>query len=155
MKLSVPFRPLTLLLLICALVLCGQVSRVAAEEHSNYGDYKQAAKIMRENWKLHHQGDDSKAPEGDDLYVFFSMYDHNHDAHLDGHELRHAFTEIEIKVDEARNGPDENGKWAKDRLTIKEVESLIDHILEEDDGDNDGMISWEEYLQSQKAHHQS
>ncbi|KAJ3115501.1 hypothetical protein HDU96_000535 [Phlyctochytrium bullatum] len=65
-----------------------------------------------------------------------------------------AFTDFEEKLDESRNGPDENGKWAKDRLTLKDVEELIDHVLDEDDVDNDGMISWEEYLESQKSHNQ-
>ncbi|KAJ3213986.1 hypothetical protein HDU67_002245 [Dinochytrium kinnereticum] len=155
---------LALLLVACLLTL--SLPRVLAygqQDHSNYGDYHQAAKLFRTRWSQQQKQEEgghaatntAPPPEGDDMFVFFSLYDYNHDAHLDGSELRIAFAEFEEKVDEARNGPDSEGKYAKDRVTLKEIESLIDHVLEEDDLDNDGMISWEEYLQSQKAHNQS
>ncbi|KAI8833372.1 hypothetical protein BC829DRAFT_407862 [Chytridium lagenaria] len=146
----------TLLFLALILLACIHIRVADArlppqdKDHSNYGDYHRAAKENGGN-----SADAVPPGEGDDMYVFFSMYDYNHDAHLDGHELRVAFTEFEEKVDEARNGPDSTGKYAKDRVTLEEVEGLVDHVLDEDDLDNDGMISWEEYLMSQKAHHQS
>ncbi|KAJ3181294.1 hypothetical protein HK101_009925 [Irineochytrium annulatum] len=86
---------------------------------------------------------DAPMEESDDMFYFFSLHDYNHDAHLDGHELRNAFTEYEVKMDESRNGaPDENGRYAKDRLKLRDVESMIENVLREDDTDNDGMISW-------------
>ena len=38
-------------------------------------------------------------------------------------------------------------------LPRAEVEQMIDHALLEDDINNDGKISWEEYLASQQYHH--
>jgi hypothetical protein len=39
-----------------------------------------------------------------------------------------------------------------DSLPLADVEHLIDKALEEDDTDNDGMISWMEYIFSEKNH---
>jgi Ca2+-binding EF-hand superfamily protein len=37
-------------------------------------------------------------------------------------------------------------------VTAEKVDKLIDHALEEDDMDNDGMVSWEEFMTSLKYH---
>jgi hypothetical protein len=47
---------------------------------------------------------------------------------------------------------DSSGRYAKDRLSLREVEDRTDHALAEDDVDGDGFISWVEYIESQKAH---
>jgi hypothetical protein len=82
------------------------------------------------------------------------MYTHSHNHLSSTLYTGAAFTEVENKLDENRGGPDANGRLAKDRLTLSDVEKMIDHALEEDDYDNDGMISWAEYLESQKKHKQ-
>jgi Ca2+-binding EF-hand superfamily protein len=61
----------------------------------------------------------------------FNLYDLNRDGFLDGHELRAVF------VNEAHTPSSET------------YENLIDHVLEEDDYDNDGKISFPEYYHSQ------
>ncbi len=70
----------------------------------------------------------------DDLLYFFTVHDYDQDGLLDGHELRVAFG-------------DHNDER---RMSLDEVERVIDGTLSEDDVDNDGKISWEEYLASIK-----
>ncbi|KAJ3057484.1 hypothetical protein HK097_004004 [Rhizophlyctis rosea] len=86
--------------------------------------------------------------EDDDLYYFFTLHDRNADYHLDGHELMRAF------VDAEGDGSDMDGdgkiEEPKRHLTLAEVQNMVDHVIGEDDLDNDGMISWEEYLLSQQ-----
>ena len=67
--------------------------------------------------------------EQDDRYYWFSLHDYNNDEHLDGHELRHAWM---------ASNPE---KYSKEV-----VEPMVDKIIERDDTDNDGRISWAEYL---------
>ncbi|KAJ3181111.1 hypothetical protein HDU85_003816 [Gaertneriomyces sp. JEL0708] len=110
-------------------------------EHSNYGDYQRIAQLARE--QLLKGG--SPASADDDLYYFFTLHDYNHDSHLDGHELRIAFTGM---------GADLPIPAPQDRLKLVDVEDMVDHVLLEDDKDNDGKISWEEYLASQIYHRQ-
>ncbi|KAJ3413684.1 hypothetical protein HDV05_007672 [Chytridiales sp. JEL 0842] len=145
------------LLLLCA-VFPSMLLAIKMMEDTNYGDVHQSGDSFRQQVNnLRQEGQNAEIPvpkPDDDMYYFFSLHDYNHDAHLDGHELRVAFTEFENKLDETRGGPDASGKLAKDRLKLPDVEKLIDHALEEDDYDNDGMISWAEYLQSQKKHKQ-
>ncbi|KAI8612774.1 hypothetical protein BC830DRAFT_1135197 [Chytriomyces sp. MP71] len=78
------------------------------------------------------------------------MHDHNKDGHLDGHELLTVYASQELKV-----GPDGRPVHANSHITrIGELRKLVDTVLDMDDTDNDGMISWEEYYSSQKYHHQ-
>ncbi|KAI9105408.1 hypothetical protein DFS34DRAFT_8018 [Phlyctochytrium arcticum] len=124
------------------LVLSNPDSCVGSTEkdHSNYGDIHKAAEAGRE-----HFGNIAKKPtlknqEEEDLYYFFTLHDFDRDSHLDGHELRTAFTGIgEIPKKEHQ-------------LTKKDIEEMIDHALLEDDTDGDGKVSWEEYLTSQLYH---
>jgi hypothetical protein len=79
----------------------------------------------------------------DDIYYFFSTHDYNEDGHLDGHELALSIIGYEFN----------KGEETLTELSLPEMEVLINHTLEEDDKDNDGKISWAEYLESQKYHH--
>ena len=58
--------------------------------------------------------------EDDELYYLFSIHDVNHDGYLDGHELREAFTD--------------DGSTS---MTIEEITEMTDHVLLEDDMDNE------------------
>lgn len=113
-------------------------------EHSNYGDFQKFAQYAREHIQPPDATSDQKpflkSTAEEDLYYFFSLYDRNRDSHLDGHELRTAFTQA------GQMPPPES------RLTLKDVEEMVDHALEEDDRNGDGKISWEEYLASQLYH---
>lgn len=79
----------------------------------------------------------------DDIYYFFSTHDYNEDGHLDGHELALSIIGYEFN----------KGEETLTELSLSEMEVLINHTLAEDDKDNDGKISWAEYLESQKYHH--
>ncbi|KAG0221058.1 hypothetical protein B0O80DRAFT_496132 [Mortierella sp. GBAus27b] len=102
-------------------------------EHSNYGDKVKAKEFAKE-----HMGDKNLS-EKEELMMLFSLHDRNKDGYLDGIELRAAFSDY--------NQGDEESK-----LTLKQMLDMIDHVIAEDDTDNDGKISWEEYLISQKYH---
>ncbi|CEG66072.1 hypothetical protein RMATCC62417_02721 [Rhizopus microsporus] len=79
----------------------------------------------------------------DMVYYLFLIHDQNGDGFLDGHELRQAFTDF---------GHDED---VSKYLSLDEITEMVDHVLEEDDLNGDGLISWSEYLESQIYHSQS
>ncbi|CAG8617237.1 9982_t:CDS:2 [Dentiscutata erythropus] len=109
-------------------------------EHRNYGDQAKIKEHVKNHLKeVEHPPDEIS--DDDELYYLFSIHDTNQDGYLDGHELRGAFT------DEFDNESDKDAL-----LKIDEIVEMIDHALLEDDMDNDGRISWEEYLLSQKYH---
>ncbi|KAI9184132.1 hypothetical protein H9P43_003185 [Blastocladiella emersonii ATCC 22665] len=103
----------------------------STEKHSNYFP-KDAKNQFRE--KLKNSVGEIK-PEDTEFY-YFSSFDKNADEHLDGNELRDAF--LQYDYDEP--------------TTLAEIEEIVDGILEEDDHDNDGRISWAEYLASESIH---
>ncbi|CAG8608341.1 6814_t:CDS:2, partial [Paraglomus occultum] len=105
-------------------------------EHQNFGDSARVKEHVQQHLKdIPHP---EKMSADDELYYLFSIHDVNKDGHLDGHELREAF------IDHSEDG--------KQTLTLDEIIEMVDHVLNEDDMDNDGMISWEEYLLSRKYH---
>ncbi|CAG8646741.1 3204_t:CDS:2, partial [Scutellospora calospora] len=108
-------------------------------EHRNYGDHAKIQEHVRNHLKDVPHPDEIS--EEDELYYLFSIHDTNNDGHLDGHELRGAFIEHESDDDSNKN-----------LLTIEEIVEMIDHVLLEDDMNNDGKISWDEYLLSQTYH---
>ncbi|KAI8916296.1 hypothetical protein EDD86DRAFT_185324 [Gorgonomyces haynaldii] len=119
---------------LLAVVLANKADWDGAD--NNYGNYQKFAEQFRKHQKI-----DAKATE--DVFYFFTLHDYNHDGFLDGHELRNAFIGFEYNAD-------------KDQVVdipIKDLEEFIDHTLAEDDKDNNGKISWEEYLESQYYHH--
>ncbi|KAF9280542.1 hypothetical protein BGZ68_007169 [Mortierella alpina] len=104
-------------------------------EHSNYGDMKKAKEFAKE-----HMGDKAKTlSEREELMTLFSLHDTNKDGHLDGIELREAFSDY-----------NKGGEGSK--LSLQQMNDMIDHVIAEDDTNNDGKVSWEEYLISQKYH---
>ncbi|KAI8815370.1 hypothetical protein BJ742DRAFT_864592 [Cladochytrium replicatum] len=104
---------------------------------SNYGNYHAAASHFMETAAFEPEQTAAAHGADDDLFVFFSSADLDRDHHLDGHELRNAFIA----------GFDEK---VRTTLQIVDIEEMVDHALKEDDHDNDGKISWIEYLVSQK-----
>jgi len=93
--------------------------------HSNYAIHR----------KVNHKSENSE----DDLLYFFTLHDYNKDNELDGNELFASFVD----------GFDPTIEEKKD---IEYIMEWVDHILEEDDIDGNGKISWSEYLASQKYH---
>jgi hypothetical protein len=64
-----------------------------------------------------------KLPDSDGQFYLFSIHDVNKDGYLDGHELRDAFVDFH---------DEESGT-----LTLDEIIKMVDHILDEDDMDNE------------------
>ncbi|KAJ3017988.1 hypothetical protein HKX48_003238 [Thoreauomyces humboldtii] len=111
-------------------------------DKSNYGDFHRSAQYAREHLPETPSTDIPafKSTAEEDLYYFFSLHDLNGDHHLDGHELRNAFTHAgEMPPPDMR-------------MTVADTEGMIDHALLEDDTNYDGLVSWEEYLASQLYH---
>ncbi|CAG8530459.1 4436_t:CDS:2 [Ambispora gerdemannii] len=93
-------------------------------EHSNYGDHAKIKQHITEHLKdVQHPPDMS---ETDELYYLFTIHDINKDRYLDGHELREAFTDFNLDNEDP-----------KAILTISELNEMIDHVLLEDDMDNE------------------
>jgi hypothetical protein len=106
-------------------------------ETSNYGDFHKSAETYKK--------ESGNAVDPDkELFYFFSLHDYNRDHHLDGHELSLAYMGYEFYKEEQIH----------DVIRKEDMEFMIDHALMEDDKDNDGKISWSEYLESQNYHHQ-
>ncbi|KAG0368363.1 hypothetical protein BC939DRAFT_444475 [Gamsiella multidivaricata] len=104
-------------------------------DHSNYGDMGKAKEFAKE-----HMGEKGKnLTEKEELMMLFSLHDSNKDGFLDGIELRAAFSDYHQGAPEST-------------LSLQQMLDMIDHVIAEDDTDNDGKISWEEYLISQKYH---
>ena len=64
--------------------------------------------------------------EDEELYYLFSIHDVDHDGYLDGHELREAFTDEFADLEEGQSP-----------LSLEEIVEMIDHVLLEDDMDNE------------------
>ncbi|KAI8891095.1 hypothetical protein K501DRAFT_144539, partial [Backusella circina FSU 941] len=114
------------------------------QDHSNYGDYHNNKEHIQEHLEsLVKEGEENapKLSEEDTIYYLFALHDANGDGYLDGHELLQAFTDF-------GEGHGDVSKY----LLLEEVTEMIDHVLEEDDLNGDGLISWDEYLQSQLYH---
>ncbi|CAM0141984.1 hypothetical protein VKS41_004313 [Umbelopsis sp. WA50703] len=110
--------------------------------HSNYGDEKKNQEHIKEHLKdlPVDKANMDNLDEKDTLFYLFSMHDYNKDGFLDGHELRAAFTDFDHDED------------VSELISLDEVTEMVDHVLEEDDLNGDGLISWEEYLESQTYH---
>ncbi|CAO3667001.1 unnamed protein product [Rhizopus stolonifer] len=116
------------------------------DNHSNYGENKfNKAHVQKHLNALNSKDADQTLPDLSDediIYYLFLIHDRNGDGFLDGHELRQAFTDF---------GDEDASKF----LSLEEVTEMIDHVIEEDDLNGDGLISWSEYLESQTYHNQS
>jgi hypothetical protein len=128
--------------MLLVLHLIGALVAVAQADDNLYGDIHHDPDAFRQDFQQHHKqgekvGDEStddlfKANKEDDVYYWFSLHDYDHDGFLDGHELRVAWMNSDPK-----------------KYTLEVAEDTVDKILDRDDLDNDGKISWEEYLTSQ------
>ncbi|KAJ3296710.1 hypothetical protein HDU79_005923 [Rhizoclosmatium sp. JEL0117] len=143
------FIPL-LLTLILALV--------AFADQSNYGDVHKEAQAYKKDvvQEMQNLGDATAAQQShikevEDSVLFFTLHDHNKDGHLDGHELLALYAGQDIKV--GSDGRPVPGSVPPGKLA--DLIKLVDTVLDMDDTDNDGMISWEEYLASQEYHKQT
>ncbi|KAF9543350.1 hypothetical protein EC957_000941 [Mortierella hygrophila] len=107
-------------------------------EHSNYGDTAKAKEFAKE-----HMGEKGKnLTEKEELMMLFTLHDTNKDGHLDGIELRAAFSDYN----------DQHTPNSQSTVTLQQMLDMIDHVIGEDDINNDGKISLEEYMISQKYH---
>ena len=106
-------------------------------EKSNYGNIHRSAEKFKEETG-------TKADSNQDVFYFFTLHDYNKDHYLDGHELALAFMGYEFY----------KGKELEEEIRREDLEFMINHALLEDDKDNDGKISWQEYFESQNYHHQ-
>ncbi|KAK3843442.1 MAG: hypothetical protein J3R72DRAFT_440853 [Linnemannia gamsii] len=107
-------------------------------DHSNYGDTAKAKEFAKE-----HMGEKGKnLTEKEELMMLFTLHDTNKDGHLDGIELRAAFSDYN----------DQHTPNSQSTVTLQQMNDMIDHVILEDDINNDGKISLEEYMISQKYH---
>ncbi|KAG0358850.1 hypothetical protein BG005_001731 [Podila minutissima] len=112
--------------LSCALLLLASTA-IAADnipgsesDHSNYGDMHKAKEFAKE-----HMGEKAKTmTEKEELMMLFSLHDANKDGYLDGIELRAAFSDFN------QGGPET-------ALTLQAMNDMIDHVIGEDDVDNE------------------
>ncbi|TPX60619.1 hypothetical protein CcCBS67573_g08986 [Chytriomyces confervae] len=120
----------------------------ALADQSNYGNvnveaerYKSDSVRQMQDVGGNTQGHQKEIKSVDDMILFFQLHDHNKDGHLDGHELLTVYAGQELKV-----GSDGRPVHANSPATrLSEIKKLVDVVLDMDDTDNDGMISWEEY----------
>ncbi|RKP02774.1 hypothetical protein CXG81DRAFT_5565, partial [Caulochytrium protostelioides] len=80
------------------------------------------------------------------LFDYFALNDHDMDGFLDGHELFMSF------MADANAGV--HAAALPDRLSLADLRAVVAEVMDEDDRDGDGRISWEEYLASQWYHGQ-
>ncbi|KAJ3144639.1 hypothetical protein HK101_002626 [Irineochytrium annulatum] len=111
----------------------------AAVDDETMNIFSVVADNFKTNIEKHFKGDVDGEGKTRDVYYFFLVTDTNGDAHLDGSELMHSLAEYE----------DIHAKKERiSRPTLREVERLVDRILMNEDVDNDGMISWGEFLEA-------
>lgn len=63
----------------------------------------------------------------DMVYYLFVLHDRNGDGYLDGHELRGAFSDFDAEHEE------DPAKY----VSLDDITSMVDHVLEEDDLDGE------------------
>lgn len=88
------------------------------------------------------EADTSKMTPEQLQFHYFTMHDLDKDQRLDGIELIKAITHW--------HGDETNPQAVPPKMADQELEDMIDSILKDDDFDNDGYISYPEFLQSQK-----
>ncbi|KAI9325582.1 hypothetical protein BDR26DRAFT_1013948 [Obelidium mucronatum] len=140
------------------LIVLTTLAAFTVADQSNYGNvhkeaeaYKaQVLEQMKQNGGASNEQHLKDIKSVDDMVLFFQLHDHNKDGHLDGHELLTVYAGQEIKV--GSDGRPVEGSVTPSKL--QDLFRLVDTVLDMDDTDNDGMISWEEYYASQQYHGQ-
>lgn len=81
--------------------------------------------IMEHIKSMAKEGQDpqAKLTENELVYYLFVLHDTNNDGHLDGHELRAAFTDFD------EDEEDDPTRY----VALDEITDMVDHVLEEDD----------------------
>jgi Ca2+-binding EF-hand superfamily protein len=117
-------------LLTVALIAQASTHNKPVYGHTDYGDiHKETDAYLKKSEDI--EGVDlsnQKVEKDEERYYWFNLWDHNEDEHLDGHELYGALQEGE------------------ESITHVELANWVDHILDNDDKNGDGMLSWEEYI---------
>jgi len=100
---------------------------------------------------------DKEEMDNDDrlLMQYFKKHDMDGNQKLDGLELLKALTRMNEEHDHHEKDDGEEEVKKGDEIppfSIKEVVPIIDSLLEQDDLDKDGYITWPEFLSRQKQH---
>lgn len=92
-------------------------------------------------------------------FYYFRLHDHNKDSRLDGLELYNGM--LQLMGDHSEGGTGKSNRGADDNERSKMTAEIIDkrneaivvavdNILEEDDTDGDGYLSWQEFWIARK-----
>eukprot|EP00123_Amoebidium_parasiticum_P005636 comp16782_c0_seq1/m.15156 comp16782_c0_seq1/g.15156 ORF comp16782_c0_seq1/g.15156 comp16782_c0_seq1/m.15156 type:complete len:152 (-) comp16782_c0_seq1:308-763(-) len=141
------------LLLVVLLCVLGAQARTRknfkgeATDHSNYGrkTRSERIKLIRENrqrLQLEESQLPPEQPKGQDSdfttdFYYFKLYDSNQDGYLDGLELAGLMAK--------ENGDGEG-------LDDNTIMMMVEHILLEDDHNDDGYIDYPEFIKSEQQH---
>jgi len=86
------------------------------------------------------------------LMQYFKRHDTDGNNKLDGLELVKALSRMNEEDDHHHEGEGEIGGDEIPAFSVSEVIPIIDSLLEQDDLDTDGYITWPEFLSRQKQH---
>jgi len=129
----------TLVILLLMITMFPTYSSATSEPVPIYIS-KIGTKIMGEKIRKHMletlQEEHVDVKNEDEEYYFFILHDYNSNDMLDGNELLKAYTDF--------------GKIDNENVAKSEIIDYIDYIFEHNDLNNDGQISWDEYLRAQK-----
>lgn len=138
--------------------------------HSNiHVNMQEEREHMRHHVKEDFMDPEEKLDDNQLLMQYFRKHDMDGNNKLDGVELLKALTKMneedhdhdheEEKSGEEGEGEKKEETEKKDdgspKFSIEEVIPIIDSILEQDDLDNDGYITWPEFLSRQAQHKQN
>jgi len=132
---ATPLLPLLLLTLVPLSVLGDNPHLRKKQGVTDYGDMHRELEHLKQTEGQYNPKIGKLDTDSDEEYYYYTLHDVNEDGYLDGHELYHAF---------ADDYAEEGNVIAHDTLV-----EWVDHVLEEDDQEQDGRISWAEYLLSQ------
>lgn len=93
------------------------------------------------------------------VFLWFSAHDWDENAHLDGLELLKALSHDHNYHHEAEESIPEGDTWhdtaqhtePAERQRFRRTEKIVDRILEEDDSDKDGLVSFSEFMSALHA----
>ncbi|KAI9206286.1 uncharacterized protein BJ171DRAFT_497178 [Polychytrium aggregatum] len=114
----------------------GTADHLEAHRLAMMNQFSEQSKTHADFLAAQKTGSYAKFDAKDDIYYYFALHDQNHDGHLDGHEIRNALTTFR----EVAEG---------DKRSLNQIERDVDELLSKTDLNNDGLVSWEEYLASE------
>ncbi|CEF62980.1 Multiple coagulation factor deficiency protein 2 [Strongyloides ratti] len=83
--------------------------------------------------------DNTEWTEDQERYYYFTLHDSNKDNIIDGIEIMKAYTHHDHRVD-----------GTKPQLEDYQIENLVDAVLHEMDQNNDGFVTYAEYVDKTK-----